>query len=72
MNIAARLQERAEPGGICIDDAACQRLSVELRNLLQPMGPLTLKNIKMPVDAWHWEPAPRQDGEPGNPNPEAA
>jgi adenylate cyclase len=54
VNIAARLQERAEPGGICISsrvyDDVRDRLEVEFAD----SGLEELKNIKRPVHLWQW------------------
>jgi TolB-like protein/Tfp pilus assembly protein PilF len=52
VNIAARLESIAEPGGICISASACEqvrgRVSVEFADL----GDLNLKNIARPVRAF--------------------
>ena len=54
VNIAARLQECAEPGGICISsrvhDDVRDRLDVEFID----SGLEELKNIKRPVHMWRW------------------
>ncbi len=54
VNIAARLQEIAEPGGICISsrvhDDVRDRLDVEFADC----GVEELKNIKRPVHVWRW------------------
>jgi len=52
VNVAARLEGQAQPGGILISgnarDALLNRVSAEFRDL----GPLTLKNIERPVQAF--------------------
>ena len=52
VNIAARLEALAEPGGICVSghvhDLVSGKLPLESRDL----GPQTLKNIAEPVRAW--------------------
>ncbi|MCZ6841125.1 MAG: adenylate/guanylate cyclase domain-containing protein [Alphaproteobacteria bacterium] len=54
VNIAARLQELAEPGGICISsrvyDDVRDRLEIEFTD----SGLEELKNIKRPVHVWRW------------------
>jgi TolB-like protein/tetratricopeptide (TPR) repeat protein len=52
VNIAARLQERAEPGGVIISDAAYQELSGENGFEFRELGKLRLKNIPKPVAAF--------------------
>jgi adenylate cyclase len=56
VNIAARLQEIAEPGGIAIS----QRVHDDVRDRLDvPFadgGELALKNIARPVQIWRWSP----------------
>jgi TolB-like protein/class 3 adenylate cyclase/tetratricopeptide (TPR) repeat protein len=57
VNIAARLQQIAEPGGLSISGRVYEdvrdRLDVDFNNI----GEQSLKNIARPVPAWHWTPA---------------
>jgi TolB-like protein len=52
VNIAARLQAMADPGGICVTSA----IRAAVRDLqgitLHPLGPQTLKNISEPVEVF--------------------
>jgi len=54
VNIAARLEQIASPGGITISNRVyedvCDRLSIKLEN----GGQQQLKNINRPVQVWHW------------------
>jgi len=57
VNIAARLQETAEPGGICISARVHDDIRDRLPVSFEDAGPLVLKNIARPVHAWHWRTA---------------
>jgi adenylate cyclase len=48
VNLAARLQEHAQPGGIVVSDAASDALGADARDL----GDLDLRHIKRPVHAF--------------------
>ncbi len=52
INIAARLEGVAPPGGIMISDAVHAGLDGTLSPSFEPAGPQTLKNIDRPVTAW--------------------
>lgn len=52
VNIAARLEGLAEPGGICISDDAHRQIRGKVDLALEDMGPQTLKNIAEPMRAW--------------------
>jgi class 3 adenylate cyclase len=52
VNIAARLQEHAEPGGVVISAAAHEQVGDALRYEAVELGPLQLKNIGRPVRAF--------------------
>lgn len=57
VNVAARLQEAAAPGGIAISDAAYVHLGGKLDLALVDAGEHRLKNIAKPVRVWQWSPA---------------
>ncbi len=64
VNVAARLQELADPGGICISRAARDQVRDKLDVVLDDMGEVEVKNIARPVRVFRvgW------DGEtPGRP-----
>jgi TolB-like protein/class 3 adenylate cyclase/rhodanese-related sulfurtransferase len=50
VNIAARLQERAEPGGICVSAKVAREVTGKLPYLLRPLGAQKLKNVAEPVE----------------------
>lgn len=57
INIAARLQELAPPGGICVSHGIYSQTKNMLDECLTPIGERQLKNISEPVFAWRWQPA---------------
>ncbi len=54
VNIAARLEALAEPGGICISDAVHQSLLAKFGEAFVAIGAQDLKNIGRPVAVWKW------------------
>jgi TolB-like protein/class 3 adenylate cyclase len=52
VNIAARLEQLAEPGGICISDDAHRQVRGKVDAAFDDLGPQTLKNIAEPMRAW--------------------
>src|ERR1700720_1473789 len=53
VNIAARLEGIAEPGGICISDDAHRQIRGKVDIAFDDIGERTLKNIAEPMRAWH-------------------
>ena len=54
INIAARLEAMAEPGGMCVSDAVQKQLPGKTDIVLEDIGEQTLKNIAQPVRVWRW------------------
>jgi adenylate cyclase len=52
VNIAVRLQGIAEPGGICMSEAAHREIQGKVDFGCDELGPQNLKNIAAPVRAW--------------------
>jgi adenylate cyclase len=52
VNIAARLEGIADPGGICISDDAQRQIRGKVDIVFDDMGPQALKNIAEPMRAW--------------------
>jgi len=52
VNIAARLENIADPGGICISDDAYRQIRGKVDMTFEDMGVQTLKNITEPIRAW--------------------
>ena len=57
VNIAARLQEIAEPGGVSISIRVYEDVRDRLDALFEDTGEQGLKNISRPVQVWRWSPA---------------
>src|ERR1700682_847777 len=60
VNIAARLEGIAEPGGVCISDDTQRQIRGKVDIAFEDMGPQNLKNIVEPIRAWR----ARVDAEP--------
>src|SRR3979490_1201797 len=52
VNIAARLEGIADPGGVCISDDAYRQVRGKVEIDCDDMGPQSLKNIAEPMRAW--------------------
>ena len=55
VNIAARLEGLAEPGGICISGTVHDHLAGKLDIAFEDAGEQRVKNVPRPVRIWHWE-----------------
>jgi adenylate cyclase len=53
VNIAARLEGIAEPGGVCMSDDAHRQIRGKIDIAFDDIGEQTLKNIAEPMRAWH-------------------
>ncbi len=56
VNVAARLQEIAPLGGICISSRVHDDVRDRLDAAFEDGGTQTLKNIARPVQVWRWQP----------------
>jgi adenylate cyclase len=54
VNIAARLQEVAPPGGVCVSDRVYRDVRGRLEAEFTDSGEQALKNIAEPVRVWRW------------------
>ncbi len=54
VNIAARLEGLAEPGGICFSEIARSAVEGQLDIAFEDLGECDLKNIAQPVRVWRW------------------
>jgi TolB-like protein len=52
VNIAARLENIADPGGICLSDDAYRQIRSKVDTAFEDLGQQTLKNIAEPIRAW--------------------
>jgi class 3 adenylate cyclase/TolB-like protein len=56
VNVAARLEALAPPGGVCISGQVAEQIAGKLDVVFAAAGPQTLKNIAKPVEVWIWPP----------------
>ncbi|MEP1207413.1 MAG: adenylate/guanylate cyclase domain-containing protein [Rhizobiaceae bacterium] len=68
VNLAARLEAAARPGGICIADSTHQAVRDKLPHSFEDGGEIELKNISRPVQVWHWH-ADHSDSPPVRSSP---
>jgi class 3 adenylate cyclase/pimeloyl-ACP methyl ester carboxylesterase len=61
INVAARLEGIAEPGGICISRQVFEQVNRAVKADFLALGPRTLKNIAQPVDVFALGPRPGGD-----------
>ncbi|WP_249140561.1 adenylate/guanylate cyclase domain-containing protein [Bradyrhizobium arachidis] len=52
VNIAARLEALAEPGGVCVSDDAYRQIRGKANVILEDLGSRSLKNISYPMRIW--------------------
>lgn len=58
INVAARLEALAHPGGICIADIVQRQLAGKSGLAFEDGGEMSLKNIARRVRVWHWMESP--------------
>lgn len=58
VNIAARLQEMAAPGGVALSATAYEHVSHKISAAFENQGPHSLKNIAAPVRIYTWSGGP--------------
>jgi len=56
VNLAARLQEAAETGGVCLSDAAHHQVRGKITVAFSDGGEIALKNMAEAVRVWRWSP----------------
>jgi adenylate cyclase len=57
VNIAARLQPLAEPGGICVSSIVNESVGNRIDARFQDGGEISVKNIDRPIRVWKWHPS---------------
>lgn len=57
VNIAARLEALAPPGGICLSRAIHDQVAGKIGAGLVALGPQRVKNLPHPIEVWRLEPA---------------
>lgn len=56
VNVAARLEGLAEPGGVCVSDIVHQSVLDRIDVSFRDMGAQRVKNISRPIRVWQWTP----------------
>jgi adenylate cyclase len=56
VNIAARLEPLAEPGGICISSIVNESIGNRIDVRFEDGGEISVKNIDRPIRVWRWQP----------------
>jgi adenylate cyclase len=56
VNIAARLEPLAEPGGICVSSIVNESVGNRIDARFQDSGNISVKNIDRPIHIWKWQP----------------
>src|SRR5215813_8532600 len=79
VNIAARLEPAAEPGGICISSIVNESIGNRIDARFEDGGHINVKNIDRPIRIWRWHPESAQATatnarrpNTANPEPQAA
>ena len=54
VNVAARLEAMAEPGGLCVSDVVYQSTKGKTGLTFDDLGEQRLKNIDTPIRVWRW------------------
>jgi adenylate cyclase len=57
VNIAARLEPLAEPGGICVSSIVNESVGNRIGVRFQDGGDVSVKNIDRPIRVWKWHPS---------------
>jgi adenylate cyclase len=61
VNIAARLEPLAEPGGVCVSSIVNESIGNRIDVRFTDSGDITVKNIDRPIRVWKWHPAVTPD-----------
>lgn len=56
VNVAARLEQMAEPGGICVASIVHESVGSRVDAMFADGGMVTAKNIERPIRVFHWHP----------------
>ena len=57
VNIAARLEPLAEPGGVCVSSIVNESVGNRIDVRFQDGGEISVKNIDRPIRVWKWHPS---------------
>jgi adenylate cyclase len=64
VNIAARLEPLAEPGGVCVSSIVNESIGNRIDVKFTDAGDITVKNIDRPIRVWKWHPSATPDVAP--------
>jgi class 3 adenylate cyclase len=64
VNIAARIQDVAEPGNLCVSSAVMEQLASDTNYNFDDLGYLDFKNIKRPIHVYQFRLADLEDAHP--------
>ena len=67
VNVAARLEGLADPGGLCVSDNVRTTVPETFGSRFRDMGSQRVKNISRPIRAWAWSPD-RESGDTAPPH----
>jgi adenylate cyclase len=56
VNVAARLEPLAEPGGVCISSIVHEGIGNRIDSAFRDFGQVQVKNIDRPISIWKWRP----------------
>ena len=56
VNVAARLEALAEPGGVCVSSVVHESIGNRIDVRFRDGGDISVKNIDRPIRIWTWEP----------------
>jgi adenylate cyclase len=56
VNVAARLEPLADPGGVCISGIVHEGVGNRIDSAFKDHGQVSVKNIERPISIWKWRP----------------
>ncbi|MGR3614811.1 MAG: adenylate/guanylate cyclase domain-containing protein, partial [Paracoccaceae bacterium] len=65
VNLAARLEAEADPGGICVSAVVAENSANKVAHRFTDMGERQLKNLPKPIRVFQWSPGARPTAESG-------
>jgi adenylate cyclase len=68
VNVAARLEGLASPGGLCVSHSIYEQISRTVEIPFQDAGEHLMKNIARPIRVWSWDPPGVSDKGPPSTN----
>ena len=72
VNIAARLEPAAQPGGICVSSIVNESIGNRIDARFEDGGHINVKNIDRPIRIWRWHPDSAQATATNGPQPNTA